>query len=146
MPTSRTSPEAYGTNACLVGMTTHSGTVTAATDWGGPAERKLVRPSLVGSYERLFHDAAPAKPGPDFLLRLRDGGDAAEHLRTPRMERAIGVIYRPETERFSHYFHASLAEQFDALIHFDETFAVEPLERSVGWEQGEAPETYPFGV
>jgi erythromycin esterase-like protein len=69
-----------------------------------------------------------------------------EHLRQPRMERAIGVIYRPETERFSHYFHARLAEQFDAVIHLDETFALEPLERTAGWEKGEFPETYPFGV
>jgi erythromycin esterase-like protein len=67
-------------------------------------------------------------------------------LREPRLQRAIGVIYRPETERFSHYFHARLADQFDALIHLDETLAVEPLERSAEWEAGEAPETFPFGV
>jgi erythromycin esterase-like protein len=67
-------------------------------------------------------------------------------LREPRLERAIGVIYRPETERASHYFHARLPDQFDALIHFDETRAVEPLERTGEWEKGEVPETFPFGV
>lgn len=74
------------------------------------------------------------------------GGAATEGLREPRLERAIGVIYRPETERASHYFHARLPDQFDALIHFDETRAVEPLERTGEWEKGEVPETFPFGV
>jgi erythromycin esterase-like protein len=67
-------------------------------------------------------------------------------LRSARLERAIGVIYRPETERMSHYFNARLSEQFDAVIHFDETQALEPLERTAGWEAGEVPETYPFAV
>ena len=88
---------------------------------------------------------------PGFLLPLRGGaGGAAEEaitgLREPRLERAIGVIYRPETERLSHYFHARLPEQFDALLHFDQTRAVEPLERTGGWEAGEPPETFPFTV
>ena len=131
--------ERYGRDARLVGFSTHSGTVTAATDWDGPAERKRVRPALPGSYEALFHDTGL----PRFLLRLRDGGRATAGLRERRLERAIGVIYRPETERQSHYFHARLAEQFDALLHFDETRAVEPLERTAGWETGEAPETLP---
>ena len=64
----------------------------------------------------------------------------------PRLERAIGVVYLPETERLSHYFHAWLSDQFDAVLHFDETRAVEPLERTAEWEAGEAPETFPFGV
>ena len=81
----------------------------------------------------------------DFVLLLRDGGDIAERLRAPRLERAIGVIYRPETERWSHYFHARLAGQFDAVIHIDETRAVEPLERTAGWQEGEVPETFPTG-
>jgi erythromycin esterase-like protein len=134
--------ERYGRDARLVGFSTYSGTVTAATDWDGPAERKRVRPALPGSYEALFHDTGL----PRLLLRLRDGGRATAGLRERRLERAIGVIYRPETERQSHYFHARLAEQFDALLHFDETRAVEPLERTAGWETGEAPETFPTGL
>ena len=133
--------ERYGRESVLVGFTTHRGTVTAATDWDSPAERKRVRPALQGSYEALFHDAGLAR----FLLNLREGGPARELLRQPRLERAIGVIYRPETERLSHYFHAQLAEQFDACIHLDATTAVEPLERNTLWETGEPPETYPTG-
>src|SRR5947208_10019534 len=133
--------ERYGRESLLVGFTTHRGTVTAATDRDAPAERKRVRPALEGSYEALFHDAGT----PRFLLNLRDRGAARELLRQPRLERAIGVIYRPETERLSHYFHAQLAEQFDACIHLDETSAVEPLERTPQWETGEPPETYPTG-
>jgi erythromycin esterase-like protein len=134
--------ERYGRDARLVGFSTYSGTVTAATDWDGPAERKRVRPALPGSYEALFHDTGL----PHFLLRLRDGGHTAAGLRERRLERAIGVIYRPETERQSHYFHARLAEQFDALLHFDETRAVKPLEGTAGWETGEAPETFPTSL
>ena len=100
-----------------------------------------VRPALAGSYEALLHDVGI----PRFLLTLRDG-DAVEGLSEPRLERAIGVIYRPETERLSHYFHARLPEQFDAVLHFDETRAVEPLERTPRWESGEPPETYPSGI
>jgi erythromycin esterase-like protein len=133
--------ERWGREAVLVGFSTDHGTVTAAADWDEPAQRKRVRPGLPGSYEALFHDLDL----PRFLLPLRDDG-AAEALREARLERAIGVIYRPETERWSHYFHARLPEQFDALIHFDETTALEPLERTAGWEAGEAPETYPFTV
>jgi len=69
-----------------------------------------------------------------------------EALRDPRLERAIGVIYHPETERVSHYFGARLSQQFDAVIHFDQTRAVEPLDRTPGWDKGEPPETFPFGV
>jgi erythromycin esterase-like protein len=134
--------ERYGRDAVLIGFTTHHGTVTAASDWGAPAERKRVRPALAGSYEALFHESGIAR----FLLTLRDGGEATKGLRDPRLERAIGVIYRPETERQSHYFWARLADQFDAVLHFDETRAVEPLERSAEWEAGEVPETFPFAV
>ena len=79
-------------------------------------------------------------------LTWRELDILAAGLRTPRLERAIGVIYRPETERMSHYFNARLGEQFDAVIHFDETRAVEPLERTAEWEAGEVPETFPFAV
>jgi erythromycin esterase-like protein len=135
--------ERYGDEAINVGFTTYDGTVTAASDWDAPAERKRVRPALRGSYEALFHDVGP----PRFLIPLRDGGEVAEVLRGPRLERAIGVIYRPQTERQSHYFHARLADQFDAVLHFDRTEAVQPLDRDPGREEpGEVPETFPAGV
>jgi erythromycin esterase-like protein len=133
--------ELHGTNAVLVGFTTHHGTVTASTDWDGAAERKRVRPALGGSFEAMFHETRL----PRFLLTWRDGDPLIDDLRNPELERAIGVIYRPETERASHYFWASLADQFDAVIHFDETHAVRPLEPTSHWEKGEAPETFPFG-
>jgi erythromycin esterase-like protein/predicted phosphoribosyltransferase len=134
--------EKYGDDAVLVGFSTYQGTVTAATDWGSVAERKQVRPALAGSYEAVFH-AADFKR---FLLTWRDNDLLAANLRAPRLERAIGVIYRPETERQSHYFHARLPDQFDAVLHFDETRAVTPLETSAEWEAGEVPETFPFAM
>jgi erythromycin esterase-like protein len=134
--------ERYSRGAVLVGQTTDHGTVTAASDWDGPTERKWVRPAMSGSYEQLFHTTDLNR----FMLLWRDGDTATEGLLEPRLERAIGVIYRPETERISHYFRACLPQQFDAVLHFDETRAVEPLERSVEWEKGEVPETFPFGI
>ena len=133
--------ERWGPEVRTIGFTTHTGTVTAASAWDAPAERKRVRPSLPESWERVMHDAGR----PAFALDLRDTA-IAEALAEPRLERAIGVIYQPATERVSHYFHARLSEQFDALIHIDETNALRPLERTPGWEGGEAPETYPFAV
>ncbi|PYJ22448.1 MAG: erythromycin esterase [Verrucomicrobia bacterium] len=133
--------ERFGKDAVLIGFTTHHGTVTAASDWGAPAERKNVRPALRGSYEELFHETGL----PRFWIDLRGAGQIGV-LQQRRIERAIGVIYRPESERLSHYFHARLPEQFDAVIHIDETRAVEPLERTSIWEEGELPETYPFKV
>jgi erythromycin esterase-like protein len=97
---------------------------------------------MPGSYEDVFHRVGL----PRFLLPLRELGPDASGLATPRLERAIGVIYRPESERFSHYFEARLPEQFDAVIHIDATRAVEPLERVAGWSTGEAPETFPTGM
>jgi erythromycin esterase-like protein/predicted phosphoribosyltransferase len=134
--------EKYGREAVLVGFTTDHGTVTAASDWGKSAERKRVRPALAGSYEALFHTAGRDR----FLLVIDDSETLAQQLRVARLERAIGVIYRPETERQSHYFPARLAEQFDAVLHFDETRAVKPLETTAEWEAGELPETFPFAV
>ena len=131
----------FGEAACLIGLTTYTGTVTAAHDWDEPAERRIVRPGLAGSTEALFHRVAI----PNFLLDLRVEC-AQEAFDEPRLERAIGVIYRPETERHSHYFFADLPAQFDLVVHLDHTRALEPLERSAGWEQGELPETYPFAV
>ena len=134
--------ERYGRDSRLIGFTTYSGTVTAASNWDGPAERKRIRAALPGSYEAVFHDVGM----PRFLLNLRGGGPAAAGLMQPQLERAIGVIYLPESERASHYFHARLTKQFDAVLHFDETRAVEPLERTSEWEAGELPETYPSGM
>ena len=134
--------ERYGADARLIGFSTYSGSVTAASDWDAPGERKRVRPGLLGSYEALFH----AVEQPRFWLSLREPSEAVDLLRTPRLQRAIGVIYRPETERMSHYFHARLPEQFDAIIHLDETRALEPLEPSGHWQHEEAPETYPSGI
>jgi erythromycin esterase-like protein len=127
--------------AVLIGFTTYCGTVTAATDWDGPAECKRVRPALADSYEALFHDGGPNR----FFLNLRD--ERLQALREPRLERAIGVVYRPETERVSHYFHANLPAQFDAILHFDQTRAVQPLHPTVHWQKDqEAPETFPSGI
>jgi erythromycin esterase-like protein/predicted phosphoribosyltransferase len=132
----------YGREAVLIGFTTHHGTVTAASDWGGVAERKRVQPALPGSYETLFYSVLAAP----FLLTWHTNEALGNALRDSRLERAIGVIYRPETERMSHYFQARLADQFDAVLHFDETRAVEPLEYTAEWEAGELPETFPFAV
>ncbi|HUU34968.1 MAG TPA: erythromycin esterase family protein, partial [Vicinamibacterales bacterium] len=123
-----------------IGFTTYEGTVTAASDWGGTAERKRVRPGLPGSIEAVMHEVGL----PRFMLDLAH--PALAELSEPRLERAIGVIYRPDTERQSHYFAAKVRDQFDVLIHVDHTRAVEPLERGSVWDAGEAPETYPTGV
>ena len=101
-----------------------------------------VVPGLPGSVEALFHDVAL----PRFFLPLRDPGEALGSLREPRLERAIGVVYRPATERVSHYFHARVGEQFDCVVHLDRTRAVEPLERTARWREPEPPETYPSAL
>jgi erythromycin esterase-like protein len=101
-----------------------------------------VRPGMRGSYEELLHRVGK----PRFWLDLRAEGEAVQALRRRRLQRAIGVIYRPDTERWSHYFEAELPAQFDALIHLDETQALEPLERTSSWEAGELPETFPEAV
>jgi erythromycin esterase-like protein len=134
--------ERFGARALLVGFTTFSGTVTAASDWDGPAYRKAVRPALAGSYERLFHEAQI----PRMLLPLRTDLELASALAAPRLERAIGVLYLPHRERASHYFHAHLPQQFDFVVHIDETRAVEPLERTPHWESDEPVETFPSGL
>jgi len=126
----------------LIGFTTYTGTVTAASDWDAPAEHKRVRPALSGSFEALFHSLNI----PAFLLNLKGDVRVQDALRQVRLERAIGVIYRPQSERVSHYFEARLPQQFDAVIHIDETRAVEPLDQSDDWHQGEPPETFPSGL
>ena len=134
--------ERHPDETMLIGFTTFAGTVTAASDWDGAAERKQIRPGMPGSYERLFHQTDV----PRFLLPLRDLGEAAGGLAEPRLHRAIGVVYRPDTERVSHYFVSRLPGQYDAILHLDETRALEPMERSAEWERGELPETYPTGL
>jgi erythromycin esterase-like protein len=126
--------ERYGRQVVTIGFTTYDGTVTAAANWDAPAERMGVRPALAGSYESLFHEAGLGR----FLLILGDD-ERVDCLRWPRLERFIGVIYRPETERTSHYSPARLPAQFDAVLHFDRTRAVEPLERTVNIDGGRGP-------
>jgi erythromycin esterase-like protein len=130
--------ERYGDDTRLIGFSTYTGTVTAASDWGAPMERMRVRPGLPGSFEELFHHVGT----PSFMVHAKD---APPELYEPRLERAIGVIYRPESERWSHYFHAQLPYQFDAVLDFDETRALEPLDPTPGWLAGDI-ETYPEGV
>ena len=124
----------------LIGFGTHSGTVAAASEWDAPMEIKAVRPSRPDSYEALCHEVGEER----FLLDLRRARpELRRALAEPRLERYIGVIYRPETERWSHYSHASLPDQYDAFVWFDETRAVTPLPTHV--TAGE-DETYPFGL
>lgn len=134
--------ERHGNDSVLVGFSTWAGTVTAASDWDEPAQRKAVRPALAGSYEALFHEAGIA----NLYLDLGLPNDATVALASPRLQRAIGVIYRPGTERMSHYYEAQLPDQFDVILHYDHTRAVEPLERTPLWVRGELPETYPSAL
>ena len=131
----------FGDQAYLIGFGTHSGTVAAASDWDGPMEVKQVRPSLANSYEQVCHATGLAR----FMLGLRGRGElcGAKRLGKERLERAIGVIYRPETELASHYFRANLPQQFDEYVWFDDTHAVTPLDTA---EIKGLPDTYPFGV
>jgi len=126
--------EATGAKALLVGFTTYTGHVSAASRWDGDVEHKWVRPALHDSYEYLFHSTGLDR----FFLPLQ--GIEAEPLREAMLERAIGVIYLPQTERESHYFWASMANQFDAVFHLDETSAVEPLDVPGHWHEREEPE------
>jgi protein-L-isoaspartate(D-aspartate) O-methyltransferase len=133
--------EQFGDKCYAIGMATHAGSVTAAAEWGGACETMEVLPSLPGSYERVLHDSKV----PNFFLPLRDceSMDLHDRLSKPRLERAIGVIYKRDTERDSHYFNACLPDQFDELIWFDETSAVKPLKTT---ELAAMPDTYPFGL
>ena len=133
--------ERYGSDAVLVGFSTWRGTVTATTGWEAPTRRMRVQPALPGSIESMLHAAR----GPDLLLPIRGREDVREALDETWLERAIGVIYRPDTERMSHYFETRLPDQFDALIHFDVTSAVEPLDLTPGWSEDDLPETFPSG-
>jgi erythromycin esterase-like protein len=122
--------------ALLIGFTTYTGDVTAARDWNGPAERRWVRPAHKDSYEHLFYESRRDRfflsfAGVDSLAVAQAFEDEA------RLERAIGVLYRPETELPSHYFRAKIARQFDAVFHLDETTAVEPSDTTDLWLAGE---------
>jgi len=130
---------AYGDEAVAIGFGTDTGTVAAASDWGADMQIKTVRPARTDSYEHAFRQTGIARS----LTDWRHKPELADLLREPKLERAIGVIYRPETERTSHYFEAVLSEQFDAYAWFEQTKAVTPLghERPHG-----APETWPFGL
>lgn len=151
----------YDGQTRLIGFSTYDGFVTAASEWDAPAEHKRVRPGMPGSYEELLHETGL----PRFLLPLRGAGDVAtegvaigaavadpaaqaarDAMAERRLERAIGVIYLPRTERHSHYFAAQMARQFDAVIHIDHTTAVQPLDPGGGWHADEPPETYPTGI
>lgn len=132
----------YGNKALLVGFSTCRGTVTAASDWDAPIERKRIRDPLANSYEEVFHHVNYKQ----FMLNLQENNEAVDLLMEPRLQRAIGVIYRPETERQSHYFASCLPEQFDFLLHFDETHALKPLKTTPHWHKGEMDETYPSGL
>ncbi len=133
--------KAYDGQTRLIGFSTYEGFVTAASSWDGPAEHKRVRPGMPGSYEELLHETGIER----FMLPLRGDNPAREVLMQRRLERAIGVIYLPRTERQSHYFSAQMAVQFDAVIHIDRTTAVTPLDPGGGWHSEEPPETYPGG-
>jgi erythromycin esterase-like protein len=134
--------KAYGGDTCLIGFSTYDGWVTAASEWDGGAERKRVRPGMPGSYEHLLHEVGIDR----YFLPLRGRSDAVAGLSARKLERAIGVLYIPRTERQSHYFMAELPRQFDGIIHIDRTSAVVPLDPTSGWHGGEPPETYPEGL
>lgn len=131
--------ERWGDGVFLIGQTTYSGEVTAASTWGGLTERKRVRPARARSHEAALHNVGVS----DFWLSSHD---LATEDPTAHLERAIGVIYRPETELQSHYFNADLAAQFDAVLHFDRTSALVPLETTALWDCGEPAETFPTGL
>jgi len=129
----------FGILAYTIGFGTNAGTVAAASNWDKPMEIKRVVPAVAESYERIFHESGV----PNFCLDLSQALNGSEGLRKPRLERAIGVIYRPETELASHYFQAVLPKQFDEYVWFDETKAITPFETKT---LEEMPDTYPFGL
>ena len=129
----------FGKDVASIGFSTSTGTVMAADDWGDPARVKQVIPARPDSWERVFEGTACRAS----FTNWRDDSDLQEALDHVRLERAIGVIYRPETERWSHYFEANLARQFDALVWFEQTEAVMPL---LGAAPEGAPDTYPYGL
>ncbi len=138
--------ERYGHEAFIVGFTTYDGTVTAAPDWGANPNRVAVRPALPNSHELLLHELAFGIGCGDFVVLPDARGRLPDILGEERLERAIGVVYRPHSERVSHWFRARLADQFDAVIHLDRTSAVEPLVKREARVTEDVPETFPFAV
>jgi erythromycin esterase-like protein len=136
----------YGDAALLVGFTTYDGSVTAARDWGDEPEQRWVRAALPGSHEAFLHETLALGAGLERAWLDTSDPVVRRHLAVARLYRAIGVVYRPETERWSHYFSARLADTFDAVIHLDRTAALEPLVRGAVWDDAEPPETYPSGL
>ena len=134
--------ESHGSNAVLIGFSTYRGTVTAASQWDGDTERKAVLPAMKESYEALFHEAGIG----NFILNLHNNTALSRQLGISRLQRAIGVLYIPQTERHSHYYFSKLPEQFDSIIHIDTTHALKPLEPNALWHKGEIFETYPSGL
>ncbi|KAK9805590.1 hypothetical protein WJX72_006608 [[Myrmecia] bisecta] len=142
----------YGNEAYNIGFLTHRGSVAAADEWDQPVRRKTLRPSMEGSYERLMHDTGL----PSLALDIRNAApELNEALKGPKLQRFVGVIYLPKTERQSHYSRSWLPEQYDMVVHVDKTKALHPLETETSWDKGEGlegeefrepPETYPFGV
>lgn len=133
----------FANKSLLVGFSTSLGTVTAASDWDGPTENKKINRPFNGSYEEVFHHVNHKK----FLLDLTADNEAVDLLREGRLQRAIGVVYRPKTERYSHYFYSCLPEQFDFILHYDVTNAVKPLDAQQNWPIGDdMDETYPSGL
>lgn len=134
--------EKYQEQVYIVGFTTHEGTVTAASNWNRPAQIKRIIPSVLGSWEQHFHQVGL----PAFILDLKRP-EIQQEMSQAYLQRAIGVLYLPHTERHSHYFHARITRQFDSVIHIDRTRALEPLERNAEWvESGEVSELYPTGL
>jgi erythromycin esterase-like protein len=138
--------ERYGRDAFLVGFTTYDGTVTAAHEWDEPAKKMRVRPALAGSHEDVLHQFAVRARMPNFIMLPDQNSGLPATFRRTRLERAIGVIYRPKTERHSHYFRARLADQFDAIVHIDRTTAVAPLDPWSEVVHEDLPETFPFAL
>lgn len=132
----------HGQEAWLVGFTTFEGELTTASTWGGGAERRIVKPAREENLEAFLHQLGKKA----FMANLREAGPLRDALLVARPQRAIGTVYRPQSELLSHTVNARPAKQFDVLIHLDQTRAVEPLERTPEWEEGEVTETYPFAV
>jgi erythromycin esterase-like protein len=135
----------HPSEVALVGFTTHEGSVIAAGDWEEPMERMRVRPSLPGSWEELFHESGKDR---FFVTSGQLNAVVGEHVE--RLQRAIGVVYMPSTERRSHYLHARLADEFDVVIHIDSTRGLAPLDdfetEPAPALAEEFPETFPTGV
>lgn len=134
--------ERHGHKTYIVGFTTYNGTVAAADDWDTPVKLKHVRSAIEGSYEQLFHSFGYEQ----FLLLLHDNHKRLLDFGDAYAERAIGVIYRPQAELQSHYFQARIEDQFNAVMHIDRTSALQPLDRTAGWQEDQLDETYPMGV